>query len=254
MRRPFRRTATIAATVLSVAALTAAAGCSSGSSSGGTPGTGASQAAAGPVKLTYWTWAPNMDKVVAIWNKAHPDITVTVNKQDGGDAAVTKLLTAIKAGSGAPDIMQAEYQKIPTLVSANALADHLRRRRRRRHRRLPEVDLERGDPGHRRGLRRPAGLRADDVLLPGRRAVQAGHRRPDHVGRVRGGGQEDPCRQLQAVPRHLQQRRPRLVRRAQPAGRGVLVVDQRQRLGRRTSTPRRPRRWPATGATWSSRA
>ena len=46
-----------------------------------------------------------------------------VNKQDGGDPAVTKLLTAIKAGNGAPDVMQAEYQKIPTLVSADALAD-----------------------------------------------------------------------------------------------------------------------------------
>jgi multiple sugar transport system substrate-binding protein len=75
------------------------------------------------VELTYWSWAPNMDKVVAGWNAAHPDIRVTVNKQDGGDAAVTKLLTAVKAGSGAPDVMQAEYQKIPTLVSANAIAD-----------------------------------------------------------------------------------------------------------------------------------
>jgi multiple sugar transport system substrate-binding protein len=75
------------------------------------------------VELTYWSWAPNMDKVVEVWNAGHPDIHVTVNKQDGGDPAVTKLLTAIKAGSGAPDVMQAEYQKLPTLVSANALAD-----------------------------------------------------------------------------------------------------------------------------------
>ena len=75
------------------------------------------------VELTYWSWAPNMDKVAEGWNTTHPDIHVTVNKQDGGDPAVAKLLTAIKAGSGAPDVMQAEYQKIPTLVSANALAD-----------------------------------------------------------------------------------------------------------------------------------
>jgi multiple sugar transport system substrate-binding protein len=79
--------------------------------------------ASGPVKLTFWTWAPNMDKVADVWNAQHPDIQVTVNKQDGGDPAVTKLLTAIKAGSGAPDIMQAEYQKIPTLVSSDALTD-----------------------------------------------------------------------------------------------------------------------------------
>ncbi|GAA2629139.1 ABC transporter substrate-binding protein [Paractinoplanes durhamensis] len=85
--------------------------------------TGSSAKPGEKVELTYWTWAPNMDKVVEGWNTAHPDIHVTVNKQDGGDPAVTKLLTAIKAGSGAPDVMQAEYQKIPTLVSANALAD-----------------------------------------------------------------------------------------------------------------------------------
>ncbi|MBD8704041.1 ABC transporter substrate-binding protein [Frigoribacterium sp. CFBP 13712] len=77
----------------------------------------------GPVGLTYWAWAPNLDKVVDIWNEENPDIQVTVNKQDGGDPAITKLLTAIKAGSGAPDLIQAEYQKIPTLVSSDALAD-----------------------------------------------------------------------------------------------------------------------------------
>jgi len=75
------------------------------------------------VALTYWSWAPNMDKVVEGWNASHPNIQVTVNKQDGGDPAVAKLLTAIKAGSGAPDVMQAEYQKIPTLVAADAVTD-----------------------------------------------------------------------------------------------------------------------------------
>jgi multiple sugar transport system substrate-binding protein len=99
------------------AALIMSTGCSNSDDKTGAAKTG------GKVELTYWSWAPNMDKVVDGWNAAHPDIHVTVNKQDGGDPAVTKLLTAIKAGSGAPDVMQAEYQKIPTLVSANALAD-----------------------------------------------------------------------------------------------------------------------------------
>ncbi|WP_232525034.1 ABC transporter substrate-binding protein [Nocardioides mangrovicus] len=105
-----RRSTRLCLAVLLTALTLLAAGCGGGS-------------ADGPVKLTFWTWAPNMDKVVAVWNEKHPDIQVTVNKQDGGDPAVTKLLTAVKAGKGAPDIMQAEYQKIPTLVSAGALAD-----------------------------------------------------------------------------------------------------------------------------------
>jgi multiple sugar transport system substrate-binding protein len=104
----------------SAAALTATAllatACSGGSGDQAAEPTG-------PVELTFWAWAPAIEKVVDKWNAENPDIQVTVNKQDGGDPAVTKLLTAVEAGSGAPDLMQAEYQKIPQLVSAGALAD-----------------------------------------------------------------------------------------------------------------------------------
>jgi multiple sugar transport system substrate-binding protein len=103
---------------LAAAALFTTTACSSSDDKSGDSATSTEK-----VALTYWSWAPNMDKVVEGWNTTHPNIQVTVNKQDGGDPAVTKLLTAIKAGSGAPDVMQAEYQKIPTLVSADALAD-----------------------------------------------------------------------------------------------------------------------------------
>ena len=112
--------------IRTVAALAATAALMAGCSGGGDGGEGSGDDGAGTgdtVELTFWTWAPGMDAVVAEWNSTHPDIQVTVNKQDGGDPAVTKLLTAIKAGSGAPDLMQAEYQKIPTLVSSDALAD-----------------------------------------------------------------------------------------------------------------------------------
>ncbi|HEV7956542.1 MAG TPA: extracellular solute-binding protein [Marisediminicola sp.] len=108
MRKSFRAGAAL--TVATAAML--ATGCSAGS--GAEPG---------PVELTYWAWAPELDKVVEVWNEENPDIQVTVQKQDGGDPAITKLLTAIKAGNGAPDLIQAEYQKIPTLVSSDALTD-----------------------------------------------------------------------------------------------------------------------------------
>lgn len=102
----------LAAIVVASALLTA--GCSSA---------GTTDTSSGPVNLTFWGWAPNMEKIVGTWNKANPKIQVTYVKVDAGDAAATKLLTAIKAGSGAPDLMQAEYQKIPTLVASNALID-----------------------------------------------------------------------------------------------------------------------------------
>jgi multiple sugar transport system substrate-binding protein len=113
-----RKTYVPLAGLVAAAVLLTSACSSSGDKDGGS-----APKAGEKVELTYWTWAPNMDKVVEGWNTTHPDIHVTVNKQDGGDPAVTKLLTAIKAGSGAPDVMQAEYQKIPTLVSADAIAD-----------------------------------------------------------------------------------------------------------------------------------
>ncbi|MDT0610365.1 ABC transporter substrate-binding protein [Streptomyces lancefieldiae] len=84
-----------------------------------------SDAQSGPVSLTYWTWTPGMDKVVDLWNKGpgkKEQITVTVKKQASGDTLVTKILTAHKAGK-APDLVQAEYQALPTLVSNDALAD-----------------------------------------------------------------------------------------------------------------------------------
>ncbi|MEV5439393.1 extracellular solute-binding protein [Streptomyces sp. NPDC052682] len=84
-----------------------------------------SDAQSGPVSLTYWTWTPGMDKVVDLWNKGpgkKEQITVTVKKQASGDTLVTKILTAHKAKK-APDLVQAEYQALPTLVSNDALAD-----------------------------------------------------------------------------------------------------------------------------------
>ncbi|MFJ3306980.1 ABC transporter substrate-binding protein [Streptomyces sp. NPDC086549] len=84
-----------------------------------------SKTESGPVSLTYWTWTPGMDKVVDLWNKGpgkKDQITVTVKKQASGDTLVTKILTAHKAKK-APDLVQAEYQALPTLVSNDALAD-----------------------------------------------------------------------------------------------------------------------------------
>jgi len=83
------------------------------------------EADSGPVSLTYWSWTPGMDKVADLWNKGQGKkdrITVTVKKQASGDTLVTKILTAHKAKK-APDLVQAEYQALPTLVSNDALAD-----------------------------------------------------------------------------------------------------------------------------------
>ncbi|GAA3725769.1 extracellular solute-binding protein [Plantactinospora mayteni] len=76
----------------------------------------------GPVELTFWSWAPNIEKLVDRWNADNPETKVTLSKQAGGADIVTKLLTAAKAGNP-PDLAQVEYQSLPTLVSNDVLAD-----------------------------------------------------------------------------------------------------------------------------------
>ncbi|MER7900228.1 extracellular solute-binding protein [Streptomyces sp. NPDC096046] len=115
---PYTKRHRLVTTAVAVAlGATALAACGSGN--------GDSETESGPVSLTYWTWTPGMDKVVDLWNKGPGKknrITVTVKKQASGDTLVTKILTAHKAGK-APDLVQAEYQALPTLVSNDALAD-----------------------------------------------------------------------------------------------------------------------------------
>ncbi|NUR01855.1 MAG: extracellular solute-binding protein [Streptomyces sp.] len=112
------RLSRVAASTIAVAlGATALAACGSSGSD--------SKTESGPVSLTYWTWTPGMDKVVDLWNKGpgkKDRITVTVKKQASGDSLITKILTAHKAKK-APDLVQAEYQALPTLVSNDALAD-----------------------------------------------------------------------------------------------------------------------------------
>lgn len=110
---PARSTRALILLAALVAGASPLAACDSGSGST----TGGQQ-----VDLTFWSWVPHIDKVVALWNDSHPKIHVTVSKQAQGDEEVTKVLTASKAGNP-PDLFQAEYQALPTLVSNGAAAD-----------------------------------------------------------------------------------------------------------------------------------
>ncbi|MFJ1910800.1 ABC transporter substrate-binding protein [Streptomyces sp. NPDC088147] len=105
--------------------LTVALGATTLAACGSGDGDDAESGSDGPVSLTYWAWAPGMDKVADIWNTTEgrkTGVTVTVKKQASGDDLVTKIITAAKAKK-APDLVQAEYQALPTLVSNDVLAD-----------------------------------------------------------------------------------------------------------------------------------
>lgn len=95
------------------------AGCTQGSG-GGTATTPAATTAAtggGTVKLTFTSWDPNMDKIVAVWDKENPGIQVElVNPSESGDELVTKWIAQNKAGTN-PDVVKVEYQNLPNLIA-----------------------------------------------------------------------------------------------------------------------------------------
>ncbi|GAA4265729.1 sugar ABC transporter substrate-binding protein [Frondihabitans peucedani] len=115
---------------VAVAATVALAGCSSGSSSNGSgsgSGSGTSAAAckasSGKVTLNFTTWVPNMDKVVALWNKENPDIQVKVSiVANGNSGTYQNFFNQLKAGN-APDIGQVEYDTLPAFRVQDGLAD-----------------------------------------------------------------------------------------------------------------------------------
>ena len=119
----------LALTVVLTVAVTALAGCS-GSSPSTDSSTSASvsqadidKAMTTPTTLTFWTWVPNIDQEVALFQSKYPAIKVNVVNAGQGTDAYTKLRTALKAGSGAPDLAQIEYQYIPTFSITKSLVD-----------------------------------------------------------------------------------------------------------------------------------
>ena len=76
-----------------------------------------------PVQLTLWSWLPNFQDQVSLFEAAHPNIKVNlVNAGQGGDE-YTKLRAALKAGSGLPDVCHLEFQLVRSFEQLKALAD-----------------------------------------------------------------------------------------------------------------------------------
>ncbi|SEG77308.1 carbohydrate ABC transporter substrate-binding protein, CUT1 family [Actinacidiphila yanglinensis] len=122
---PTRRRTAAATAVLCAGLLLGTAACGGGSGGSGhdEAGGGGSGGSGGKkVTLTFWDWDPNMGKVVATWNAAHPDIQVKLSNPAGGDQLVAKMITAHAAGNG-PDIAKVEYQSLPALVAKGVVRD-----------------------------------------------------------------------------------------------------------------------------------
>jgi multiple sugar transport system substrate-binding protein len=77
----------------------------------------------GPVTLTLWSWVPNLQQQVDMFQRAHPNIKVKLVNAGQGSEEYTKLRTSLKAGSGAPDATQMEFQFIPSFRVTGDLVD-----------------------------------------------------------------------------------------------------------------------------------
>jgi multiple sugar transport system substrate-binding protein len=133
-------TARLVAGVAGVAAITLLAACSSGgsstSSSSTTPAASTSassspsaassaSASSSPsvlaggncsssaTHLTFWAWVPGMSRAVTEFNATHPSICVTLEDPGAGEDEYTPLNNALKAGTGAPDVAELEFDVLP---------------------------------------------------------------------------------------------------------------------------------------------
>ncbi|MGO3885825.1 MAG: ABC transporter substrate-binding protein, partial [Mycetocola sp.] len=113
--------AAIASTALLGAALV---GCSSDSGGGTDAGTGDLDAAlkAGG-EITYWSWTPSAEDQAAAFMKKYPNVKVNVVNAGTNTEEYTKLQNTIKAGSGAPDVVQIEYYAMPQFALTDGLLD-----------------------------------------------------------------------------------------------------------------------------------
>lgn len=91
-----------------------AAGATTAASSG---------ARASCTKITFWAWVPGIDRAVKAFNKSHPSICVTLSDVGAGSPEYTKLTQALKAGSGAPDVAEVEYDELPSFELTHDVVD-----------------------------------------------------------------------------------------------------------------------------------
>ncbi len=90
---------------------------------GAAPHSARAQQPRATVNLTFWSWVPNLNTSVDLFNSTHPGIHVTWNKVVAGNLGTyAKMFAALKANN-APDLGQVEYQFLPTFEATGGLVD-----------------------------------------------------------------------------------------------------------------------------------
>jgi multiple sugar transport system substrate-binding protein len=133
-RRPAARAV---AWLAAAAAVSVLAGCGSSGTTASTPKSsgspsptpgntvlaGASCKSSGATNITFWAWVPGIDRAVDEFNKTHSSICVTLEDVGAGDPEYVKLADAIKAGSGAPDVAEVEFDELPSFEITHSVVN-----------------------------------------------------------------------------------------------------------------------------------
>ncbi|WP_136706288.1 sugar ABC transporter substrate-binding protein [Agromyces sp. H66] len=122
-RTALRRTTTIVAAAALTGLLAACASGAGSADDGGGSADDLDAALEAGGELTYWSWTPSAEAQVAAFEEAYPNVDVELVNAGTNTEEYTKLQNAIKAGSGAPDVVQIEYYAIPQFALSDALVD-----------------------------------------------------------------------------------------------------------------------------------
>lgn len=77
----------------------------------------------GQANLTWWTWVPNYQGEVKLFEKYYPNIHVKALNVGAGTPEYTKLNTVIAAKHGAPDVVMLEFGMMPQFIQTGGLLD-----------------------------------------------------------------------------------------------------------------------------------
>jgi multiple sugar transport system substrate-binding protein len=117
--RSKRWIAALASAALAALALTA---CSAGGSSTSSSCQAKISYPKAP-QVTVWAWYPHFDHTVEQFNQTHKNVQVCWTNAGAGTPEYTKFSTAIKAGSGAPDVVMLETDHVPSFVAQKGLVN-----------------------------------------------------------------------------------------------------------------------------------
>src|SRR4051795_11663733 len=131
-RNGFSRFAVLLALCLTAGTVVASCGGSDSNSGGVNSGLGGSSGAKKvdmaaelkkPANITVWAWTPGTDEAVKMFEKAYPNIHVTLQNVGQGPPHYRKVRTVLKSGKGLPDVVQMEFQYIPSFTLTKSLLD-----------------------------------------------------------------------------------------------------------------------------------